>query len=682
MRVTPPATDGAPQARRDSWRAPLALALLLAAAMAYHWPALRLPFFADDFLFLDAVRGRSLPAALSAPDPIGNFFRPVGRQLHFWAVSRLGGESPRVFHAVNLGLWMLVLALFYGVARRLAGARAALIAVSVLALHYASDVPLRWASGCQDLIAVGGALAALWLFLAGRRWAAAAALLIATLSKEVVLLTPVIAALAGRKDGERWTNTARRAWPLGVPVALWGLLALLAGRGRGVPGAGMPLDPGAPAATLAHLAQVILGLEWRTGSFGPLVTAIPPILPLALALAALAWLVPRAEPRGRGAPRAVVTGVAWALLGAAPIVPVVSTWSAYYYLFALCGVALALGAWLSRAPRGAALAVVVLLACGSARSGSLEEFALVRSPWTARSHINRHYISRATDTVQRYLAQLRAARPAVPPRSTLFFAGLSGHVGFQTGDGPLVRWAYRDTSARSYYLNAFDLEKARRGPLYFFEVRDDSLREIEAGPNLFYRLAAGLVASDNPAAARGALTLEIERNPEARLAHYLLAWVELALGGRDSALASLRRAEARPLPGPTPEVEAALAALRTRDTLSAIRLIHRGVEAHALDPGAHALLADLLLVTTPGEAPGMFEAYAARTLAPGWAEAWRRWAMVQIQQGRTVEGLQSFERYFALAGEAGAADAEAHGWVDALRRKYPGAADARDRPDR
>ncbi len=671
------ASAAPPATRADrGWRAPLALLMLLAAAAWLGWPALRLPFFADDFLFLDAVRGRAWLAALLAPDPIGNFHRPVSRQLYFWLVARAGGESPAVFHAVNLGLWLAVLALSYSVARRLAGARAALIAAGLLAMHYAADVPVRWASGSQDLLAVAGALAAIRLHIAGRRALAGAALLLAALSKEVVLLAPVVAVIAEARPGESWSRAARRGWPLGIAVGAWGLLAFVAARARGGPGDALAITPGGALAALAHLAQVSVGLEWRTGGFTRLAGARPPVVPLAIVLAALAWVAP-ARGASRGGPRAaraIAVGLVWALAGTLPIAPVAAIWSAYYYLFALCGVALALGAWLAPRPPALALAVVAIVASGSARSSALDQFAPVRDAWSARSHINRFYIARASSTVQRYLRQLRAARPVVPPRSTLFFAGLAGNVGFQTGDGPVVRWSYRDTSLRSYFATDFDAEKATRGPLFFFEVRDDSLSESEADGDVFYRLASGSLVSDRPASARAALLYQIGKTPEDPLAQYWLAWIDLDGGDRASAIEALRRAGVTPAPGPAPELARALAALRARDTVGALGVARLAITAHALDPGAHALLSDLYLVTAPSEAPALVEAYAARALAPEWPGAWRRWGMVQLQHERYLEAVASFEHYFSISGDEGARDAEAHGWVDALRRKFPAAA--------
>ena len=140
--------------------------LVLLGAVWLQVSALRLPFFADDYLFLDQLRGRSLWAAWTSPDPLRNFWRPVGRQFYFWLVA-LMGESPLAAHLLNLLLFAGIVALLFVLARRLAGPRAAAIAASVIALHYAADVPVRWASGSQDLIAVAGALGALCLVARG-----------------------------------------------------------------------------------------------------------------------------------------------------------------------------------------------------------------------------------------------------------------------------------------------------------------------------------------------------------------------------------------------------------------------------------------------------------------------------------------------------------------------------------
>lgn len=160
----------------------LPVAITLGSVLLLHSGALSRPFFADDYLFLEQGRGRGLITTLASPDPIGNYLRPVGRQLWFWLVSRIGGESPLVFHALGLLVFLVALIVYYQLAKRFAGASAAWFAMTFVALHYAGDVPLRWASGSQDLLAVlFGLLTILWT-CSGRRVLAASALGLALLS--------------------------------------------------------------------------------------------------------------------------------------------------------------------------------------------------------------------------------------------------------------------------------------------------------------------------------------------------------------------------------------------------------------------------------------------------------------------------------------------------------------------
>jgi hypothetical protein len=694
----------------------LGFILILLATLWLYLPALRTPFFADDYLFLDQVRERSLLEALATPDPLSNFYRPVSRQFFFWCVSRASGESPFVFHAVNLGFLLLVLCLMFLVARRLAGAHAGITATALLALHYTADVPVRWASGSQELLAVAGTLAAFHFHLGGRRVLAAIAMTLAALSKEVVLLAPIIIAVADHRPNERWVATARRAWPLGLAVALWGAVWLLMPQRYSQVETEVELHPWGPVATLIHLVQVVLGFETRKGELGRLPTVWPPLVPLALACGAVAlsaWWGARAratrphderppalgavenprtsrgaqarnKPRGVDAPPSrkrkwsyavwhpVRVGMLWALLGSVPVIAVAILWSAYYYLFAMCGVALALGAWLARRPIGWTFMALVVLAWGSESARQLQEFATPRSPWTEQSHINRFYIERATRYVERYLEDLKRMHPSLPQGATLFFAGLKGNIAFQVADGPLVRWAYRDSSLRSYYLNSFTLEKASRGPTLFFIGRQDSLGEIHHDQDLYTGIAFSMIVNDWPAGARDALTLALRRNPAGQRENYWMAWVQAALGDMHGARVSLRRAQITPDPGPSTGVPLAMAALVSGDTVAATRIMREEVARHGLDPAPHALLADLYLVANPDDPSGPIEAYATRILAPREPLAWRRWGAVQLHRERYLEALASFDRYFALAGESGRRDAEAQRWVANVRSILPG----------
>jgi hypothetical protein len=639
---------------------------------------LRAPFFADDFLFLDQVRHRSLWTALASHDPIGNFARPVGRQLHFWLLSRLGAESPLVFHAVNLALFLAALALLFVVARRLAGTAAAAIATAFVALHYAADVPLLWASGSQDLLALAGALGALALFLAGRRALAALVLLAALLSKETVLFTPLVAALAARRSGESWGRSLARAWPLGLAAAVWALLwVAIALRSPGARQA-VSWSPGGVAAAFVHLVQVVLGLEWRSGGELRILKLLPPLIPLLLALVAVA-LAREAARHANGQERPglppVALGLSWAALGTLPIAAVSSVWSAYYYLFALCGLGLALGASLRSLPREVALVALAVLAWGSENGRRLDEFITVPGAWTTQSHVNRLYVERATSRVERYLAQLRAARPTLPHGSTVFFGGLPSFVGFQVGDGPLLRWAYRDSSLRSYYLMQFSAERYRRGPAFAFAILGgDSLSEKALDRSMLRSFALTALVSERPRVGLDFLELPAVGDPGDVIVAYWRAWAQWGLGDTAAARASLLRAGMTLDGGPTPEIAAALQLVAERDTAGATRLMVAAVFRHVLDADAHALFAALSLLNPDMQPIACIEAYAAVVLAPQVARHWWLLAHAQVLVSRFDEAGRSIERYLALGGSAPEETAEARRMLESLRSRGPGGA--------
>ena len=690
-RAAQPRTHDARRAERTAAGARAVLRVLaaclpfVAATFILHLGSLHAPFYGDDLAFLDQVRGRSLPAALLSPDPLGNYFRPVSRQLHFWLLGHASGESPLVFHLASWGLWAVVVALLLDLLRRLAGARAAVVGAAFLALHYAADVPLLWASDSQDLLAVAGVLAALRLHLAGRRGWAALALALALLSKETVALAPAIAVVLDRRADEPWRAPLRRAWPLGLTVVAW--LALWLAVAAGLPAGREPMvfEPAVPLAALAHLAQVALGIEW--GAHGPGRPWQPAALVAALALALGAVWQAWGSGRSASAPgaphaparapllardRAVRAGLAWAALGALPVSGAVHYWSAYVYLFALAGVALALGAWLSSRSRALALGVLAALAFSSALGRGLDEYAQEFQSWTPLSHINRYSLARGMGHNTHYLEMLLAARPRVPERSTLFFAGIPKAVPFQQGNGPLVRWAYRDSTLRSYYLTQFSLEKARRGPVLFFALVNDALTELPQTPDGLRRIALALLLDDAPTSARDLLELELERADDDLESHYWRALLEWRDGRRETAIAELRRAGIVPDAGPTPEIGAARASLAQRDSAQAIQILARGANLHGLDPAVHALLADLLLAQPEALDPGAIEALAARVLAPEDAAGWRRWGKRQFTGGRYDQARLSLERYLELGGSAACADAEVRALMAYLERILPG----------
>ena len=673
-----------------------AVAALAIAAVVTHARSFAAPFFADDWLFLDQVRFRSLARVLASPDPIGNYFRPLGRQVWFWLLARAGGESAFVFHLANLLCLVGAVILLALLARRVAGPLAGVVAAGFLALHYAADVPVLWVSGSQELLSLVLGLSALVLYQRERRIAAAGLYFSALLAKEVVVLLP-LAAVALDGAGGAWRARLRRAWPLAVALAAWCALAAWAVARRGGNGAGLALSAEGPVAAIVLLVRVALGLEWLAGSL-PFAHPTAPGIAALLAVAAVGFAVlsmapprraqearpRRASRRERGArvpapppaPLAPVpapaaldpaagfrAGLVWAIAGALPVAAVARLWSAYYFLFAIAGVGLALGSVLAwrRVRAGLACTIVVAAGLASTQARGLEEFATAPNAWSGQSHVNRFYLERGMSVIARCLEDLHTSMPHPKPNTTFFFAGLPPFASFQVADGPLVRGAYRDSTLRGHYLSELTRERLQRGPwlVFFYDMPTGRLVDRSHEPSVFVSSALGQMLNGRLDIAQAALDAAGMKGEDLYTRAYLSALVAWGLGD------TVRSKEwfAKVPRGLGRQGGAAAGGARQKllagDTLGAVVQLRTALASNVLDPALHGMLAQVLLARPQTEAEGELEAFAERVLAPDSPEAWRRWAYVLWRESRQRESIAAIDRYFALRPGAATQDIEA-----------------------
>jgi len=667
-----PSRPAGPRARTAAPPAWAGIGFVLAAAVWLRASVLRYPFFADDYLFLDQTRGGSILSAWTVRDPLRNYWRPLSRQVYFWVVSALG-ESPVVAHVMNLALFLGILALLYLLTRKLAGERAALVATAIVALHEVADVPVLWASGSQDLLAIAGALAAICLAINGRVGWAVIPFLCGLLSKETAIVTPLITLWMLRQPNERWRASLRRVAPLFVATAVWLPVWLLMMRGGAHQG--LNLDATSVPAALAHLPQAFFGIQWGAGVPPPFLHSIPPIVPLVLALIAVGLaMTGRGEAASTDASpsRGVSVGLVWAALAALPVSIVVHVWSSYYYFFASCGLALALATLVARAPTAASLAVIALVAWGSESARATESFETKPGDWGTQSHLSRFYFDRSMRWVSRYLEDLRRQRPTIPHHSTLFFAGTPAFASWQSGNGALVRWVYRDSTLQSYYFADFTRERARRGEYFMFIARNDSLIEERGRVEGLLALASGQMLSERFATAHEAIACAIDVAPGERNLHYWNAWLGLALGDSTDLRKELLLSGCEPRTGPTPELAVAKDRIAAGRATDGANQLASALERHALDPELHALLADVLLQISPRSSAGAMEALIVRLLEPRDPQAWRRWAHAQVATGHPMEAYDSMNRYFELAGPEARQNADDVRLLELLRQSLPG----------
>ena len=92
------------------------------------------------------------------------WYRPWSRELHYWVLDRLFGAREPAFHLASFALWVALMTLYYGLARRLVGGRGAAIACAAIAGLAAWSGALGWVAGVQELWLLFWAFAFLHLF--------------------------------------------------------------------------------------------------------------------------------------------------------------------------------------------------------------------------------------------------------------------------------------------------------------------------------------------------------------------------------------------------------------------------------------------------------------------------------------------------------------------------------------
>jgi hypothetical protein len=244
-------------------------------------------------LFLEQARTQRLIDSVREIGPLGNYFRPLSRQVYFELLTPIGGGQPLVFHLANFALFLGALALLADLLLALVAPAGAVAGCLLFALFPFQRVNTTWISCSQDLMALAGALGALALHRRGKRVAALLCYVAAIASKESALPLPA-AVLAWDLLIER--RPARDAMRRVAPFAVCGLIwiAIAVGRRWNAPPLPLHFDLEHFTAGYVHLVQSLLGLEHPAGMLASLASHPPAIVPLiALAAAAFVLAAPR-----------------------------------------------------------------------------------------------------------------------------------------------------------------------------------------------------------------------------------------------------------------------------------------------------------------------------------------------------------------------------------------------------
>lgn len=595
----------APRPRWIGW----ILVLGIVALTVFYADAIRTRFLNDDYLFLEQARTVDLGSSLVQPDPLGNYWRPLSRQLYFAALTPIADGNPLVFHLVNFALFVAGLALLADLLLAFAPWPGVLAGLVTFALLPFQRVNLTWVSCSQDLLALVGTLGAFACYRRGRDRLAALLYLLAVLSKESALPLPIaLAAWSRLMDRESWRGIARRLAPFALGAAAW-LSATVILHMTTRFAAPLSFHPLNFVAGYAHLIQSLVGLDnprMLTGRFTLIYDPISIVLMAAIALALRRSRVPAPDPEAaadppRPAPRRAGIAFAAIWLAAFGLVtgPVAASWSAYYYTLAAAGAALLVAIAASRIGATGWLALVTALFVVHGANRGTPAFAVRNDPWVWTSHLGSFYFERAARITGDLSRQLVALEPHPPADTRFFFSTLPSSAGFQMGNGALIRALYRAPQMQSHFYSQFSDSTAGWHPCRFFYWDGQSLAPLYDATHgdPFFQVGTDLLLFDRPAGAAHAFRRGLT-DARGGFDHlYWLGWAEMFRG---------RRAEAE---GAWTEagmhedslvwyanMRVARQSLNDRgDTLEARRALARALVAGPGRPEAHAVLGELLL---------------------------------------------------------------------------------------
>jgi hypothetical protein len=638
------------------------LAIALVGLTGLYAGPLATGFLNDDYLFLEEAKHRTLSESLVVLGPLGNYFRPISRQIYFETLVPLLGGRPIAFHLFNYALFLGALALLADLLAALlplAGVLAGLLYFATLPFQ---GVNLIWVSCAQDLLALVFSLAAVALFRRGRDGLAVAAYLLAIFSKESALPLPLaLATWAGAFPAAPSAagpppraGTLRRMLPFAAVAGAWAAVTLvLRARHPGV-AAFLHFGPDRFLAAWVHEIQSLLGLDHPPGMLASLARNGPE--PFALAcFAAVAILLarPGQSPEAPPLPAATWTfGALWLAAFGFVVGPVVATWSSYYYTLAAVGAALLVGAALRRVGSTGWLALAGALLWWHAGGTGVRAFAVADRPWGWTSHLTSFYFQRAAALTDSLGRQLREIEPAPAPDTRFFFATLPSGAGFQMGNGALVRRLYGIPTLESHFYSQFSESTAADHPCRFLYWDGRSLAQLY-GPrtDMFFQVGSDLLAFGHLEGARHAFLRGLQAGENPVDHYYWLGWTEFWLGNRRAAEAAWSSFGARDDSLRWwVRMRVARQALNDQgDTLEARRQLAAAIRSGIGRPEAHAVLGELLLATRPKY--GLLELKIAATLKP---DDWL--ARRDIVLGLAAERL----------------DPQALTELAALKRVYPG----------
>jgi hypothetical protein len=559
--------------------------LLLVFVVVALGDVLRLGFFADDFIFLDAVARHPFFEVLLGRHGVWPWYRPLSREMFFAVAHAAGTAGPLVAHAIALiTVWFAADALHRVVARRI-GPLAASVGVALFVVASLTRFVTGWLSGYQDLLSLALVLQALSLNQRGRNVGAAICAGLAPFAKETGFLVFPLLALDAALD-ERRALGRREIGAYAIAAVAAGALHLLvrltwpAHTGE----AGVRSSAGEiPRALLGALAP------WsRPPGPATVWSWVAAVLVAAIVFVIVTSSTDSRPPHER---RLLVFGLAAAALGATPAFVAAfvahDVLRAHFFFPAFPWIVSLVGWAIARFTPRVALAPVIALACGAlVWNGNARPVDLDAPAGWDVGPLDWPEAQRIEARTRRLESQLRTLLVARPESLIVVYTQVPSGAWFQTGDGPATRVALSDPRVSAYAIK--DLPASVfQGTRPIALIQYDPVERhgfVLSRPDdpLLLRRALIAILTGNATEARLLSALAARADPGIAFPHYLGAVSSLALGSDAASfareLSTIDPSMVRVIGTADPRGDAALVLALTRP----------------LDPAAHRAAADTL----------------------------------------------------------------------------------------
>ncbi len=446
-----------------------------------------------------------------------NFYRPISWSS-FALDAALWGDNPLMWRVESLILNLICVALVWLLADRLRGAAVAALAAILYAINPAHPGAVTWITARPDLLSTLFCLTCVVLFIRHmqtrqRRYynLAIVALLLGILCKETALVLPAVLIMAdllffdqpgvAASTVERWriewrTRIRAMFWRHLPFIAVGGgyllLRLLLNAQGLLTFGYGAQRAPASMVRNVAGDLAMLLG--GPNSQFDDVAAAAIIFGFVVISLGMAYW-----------AGRLAWLGLAWLTITLLPVfgIAVIEQDARYVYLPSV-GLALmlaaALGKWMQQlfAARDRQLATV---RWRTLPATLLLVMLLVYGGYGTVVHNQEWGV--ASDITVRYLAQIKAAHPTVPPnsrfyligrpifyqRATLFLLGIANANALRMTYADYSLKAYFSYGGRDYFETA--LSQPSAAPAYYFRYADGGLIEYPTAAALMQYFPAG-----------------------------------------------------------------------------------------------------------------------------------------------------------------------------------------------